>query len=157
MPIGLIHRNELTDEEEVLFALTSKLPPRLIGHISGRTNPEPSGVAQHLKQIGLPYSSLYVPFFVYAGMPPEVLNDANTGVWGRSFEMNLESVLPDLQLVCRADIQTAALQGQPKGWFTDLRGLSVKQKEQALHDAARKSPTYAETRMFRPLREEDFL
>jgi hypothetical protein len=156
MQIGLLFRYEVDAEEDVFYELTGQIPASLIGHISGKTNPEPSGVEKRLREIDMPYAQLYVPMFIYAGSRPEALNDTHTGVWGRDFDLNPGSVVPDLQLVCRWDIQDAALKGEPADWFTDLRELSFDERLKAIRDAATRSPSYAEARMFRPLREEDF-
>jgi hypothetical protein len=157
MQIGLLFRYELDAEEDILYELSGQIPAAMIGYISGRTNPEPSGVAKRLREIDMPNARLYIPMFVYAGSRPEALSDTHTGVLGRVFALNAESVVPDLELVCRWDIQNAALKGKPADWFTDLRELSFDEKLKAMRDAATRSPSYAEARMFRPLREEDFL
>jgi hypothetical protein len=95
--------------------------------------------------------------FVYAGACLDTLRYETTGAWGQEFEIDPESVLPDLEIVCRSDIQNAALNKKPASWFTDLRKLSIEGKIPALLEASRKSPSYAEARMFRPLQIEDFL
>jgi hypothetical protein len=155
--LGLLFRYELDDEDDALFELSGEIPASLIGYISGKNNPEPSGVAKRLQEIHMPSAPLYIPMFVYVGSRPETLNDASTGVWGRGFNLNPESVVPDLELVCRWDIQDAALNGKPTDWFTDLRGLPFDEKVSALCEAAARSPSYAEARMFRPLCKRDFL
>ena len=157
MQIGLLFRCELNNDEDILYEINGKVPSSLIGYISGRTNPEPSGVAKRLREIDMPMSRLYLPMFVYTGSRPKSVKDTHTGVWGRYFDLNAENVVPDLELVCRWDIQNAALNSKPADWFTDLRTLSFDEKIEALRHAAAESPSYAEARMFRPLREEDFL
>lgn len=157
MQIGLLFRYELDVEEDILYQLSGQIPRSIIGHISGRKNPEPSAVAKRLREIGMPNARLYIPMFVHAGSRPEALSDTHTGALGRVFALNAESVVPDLELVCRWDIQNAALSRKPADWFTDLRKLSFDEKLKAMRDAATCSPSYAEARMFRALREEDFL
>jgi hypothetical protein len=157
VPLGLIYRHKLDLLEQAEFDAFGQVPASLIGRISGRNNPEPSAVANWLRKHGMPSQRLYIPMFVYAGVRSNTLRDETTGAWGQEFEIDPESVLPDLEIVCRWDIQNAALNKKPANWFTDLRKLSIEGKISALLEASRRSPSYAEARMYRPLRIEDFL
>lgn len=156
MKLGLLYRHKQDLEKEVLETLADQKPESLIGYISGRKNPEPSAVGKRLREIHMPVKPLYIPMFVYADNLPESL-DVNTAVWGEKYFLNPKSVVPDLELVCRSDIQNAALGKKPKDWFTDLRGFTYDEKVAALLEAARRSPRYAEARMYRPFSDGDFL
>jgi hypothetical protein len=155
--LGLFYRHNLGSSEQIEFDTSGQIPASLIGYISGRDNPEPSAVSNWLRKHRMPSERLYIPMFIYAGTRSDTLRDENTGGWGQGFDINPESVLPDLEIVCRWDIQNTALNRKPANWFTDLRKLSVEEKIAALLAESRKSPSYAEVRMFRPLRIEDFL
>jgi hypothetical protein len=158
MAIGLIFRFKLTAAEQIEFETSGKIPDVLIGYSSGRSNPEPGYVQDWLRHLKMPLSKEYVPMFVYNGTKPESLADVRTGVFGQEFEMDPASVLPDLSLVCRIDVQTAAANKKPASWFVDLSPpLPIEQKQIALVEAARSTPRYAEARMYRALRAEDFL
>jgi hypothetical protein len=157
MSIRLFYRHEISTEEQLQIGETSTVPEFLIGHISGETNPGPGYVASRLRAMRMPYERLYLPVFVFEGALPEALSDVHTGVWGPGFYLNPDTVIPDLEIVCRWDIQNAATNNKPRDWFKDLRGMTVADKTRCLREAARRTPSYAEARMFRVLRAEDFL
>ncbi len=124
MSIGLIFRFDLTIEEQIWVEESGRVPDVLEGYLSGRNNPELGFVSDNLQELKMPWSKEYVPMFVYADRKPEALADVRTGAWGHPFELNPASVLPDLSLVCRTDVQNAARDRKPADWFTDLRPLS---------------------------------
>lgn len=157
MSIRLFYRHELSTEEQLQIGETGTVPESLIGHISGETNPEPGYVANRLRAMRMPYERLYLPVFVFEGALPDSLSDVHTGVWGPGFYLDPNTVIPDLEIVCRWDIQNAAANNKPSGWFNDLRGMTVADKTRCLQEAARRTSSYAEARMFRALRAEDFL
>ncbi len=98
-----------------------KIPNRLIGYASGRTNPEPGYVRDRLRRLRMPWSKEYVPMFVYQGSRPKELADVHTGAWEQDFPLNPSSVVPALSIICRIDIQTVAANKKPVSWFADLR------------------------------------
>ena len=155
--LGLLYRHHMDLPEEIDTENSGQIPSSLIGYISGRNNPEPGYVGNWLPKLRMPYRQLYIPMFVYVGTRPASLGDEKTGAFGREFDIDPESVLPNLEIVCREDIQNAAGNKKPREWFADLRKLSPPEKIAALVEASRKSPSYAETRMHRPFRREDFL
>lgn len=157
MSIRLFHRHEISTEEQLQIGEDGTVPESLIGHISGETNPEPGYVASRLSAMRMPYERLYLPVFVFEGALPEALSDLHTGAWGSGFYLNPDTVIPDLEIVCRWDIQNATANKKPRDWFKDLRGMTVADKTRCLAEAARRTPSYAEARMFRALRAEDFL
>jgi hypothetical protein len=158
LKVGFIFRAKLTSEEQIDFSQSGRIPQRLCGYLSGRENPEPGPVGDWLRKIKMPASEEYVPMFVYAGIRPKALSDVHTGGWEQEFELNPVSVIPSLMVVCRTDIQNAAFQKKPATWFWDLSKMRTSnEKIQALLKAASQASPYAEARMHRPLKCDDFL
>jgi len=91
----------------------------------------------------------------------ERISASAAGGYGVLLRLNVESVLPDIGVVCSEDIKTAIGRGHSIEFFTDLQKMSVNEKRSALMEAADRARSdgnahYAEALLYRALKKSDF-
>lgn len=128
-----------------------------------------STVERFCRKYRLPYSDTFTCVFVYGEAEDHAAAGAQLG-YGLAYRLNEDVVIPKLEIVCTADIQTAAKnalanEGDPnrlngyRRMFTDLHRLATgEEKYRALVNALeRRAGPYVEARMFQPLSAKDVL
>jgi len=144
---------KLTGTEELLVTATGEPPERLERYISH--DQQVGRVRDFLNSKRLPWSEQFVSVFVL--LPDDdatSLHDA----FGHCFELKLDAVLHDLEVVCSDDIQNCAVNKRDPKFSADLRPLEREEKIKALRMArAASDEKRAEARMSRPLRLRDVL
>jgi hypothetical protein len=113
-------------------------------------------VQQFLKRQELPSTNVFTSLFVL--LPGDDTNSF-LEAFGYPFELDVESVLPSITLVCSDDIQNAASNhGSSPKVCADLRGKSSKAKELILREARLNANNKrAEARTDGLLKAENFL
>ena len=164
LPLYIVVRvRELECNEDDLFWETelresAEPPDWLDGYYSTE---EKTQIKALFKEYGLPWSEPQTCMLVTFDLKDERISASAAGGYGVLLRLNVESVLPDIGVVCSEDIKTAIGSGHSIEVFTDLQKMSVNEKRSALMEAADRARSdgnahYAEALLYRALKKSDF-